>query len=300
MTPAIATLPTDGSGLFDTIAGLPVHPLVVHAAVVLMPLSVIGLLLVVLFRGLRHRYASLVTLGTVVGAIALFVAEQSGESLLKRTSVSHEHTEMGELAAKVGLGVAALTVLWYVLQRMSRRRAAVDGVEHQGVATTIVGALAALAGIGSVVAIVLAGHSGAQSAWADVVTPATGTPSSTATPAPSITSTDSATAGGAAAPTGTATTSGSATATSTATSSTTASGYTLAQVKEHNSASSCWTAIDGTVYDLTAWISQHPGGVGPIEGLCGTDGSAAFTQQHGGQARPARELAQFKLGALAG
>lgn len=87
--------------------------------------------------------------------------------------------------------------------------------------------------------------------------------------------------------------------TSTSTSGTTSSGITMATVMQHNSASSCYTAINGSVYDVTSWINQHPGGAQAILSLCGTDGSAAFNAQHGGQARPANELASFKIGALA-
>ncbi len=76
------------------------------------------------------------------------------------------------------------------------------------------------------------------------------------------------------------------------------SGYTMAQVVAHNTASSCWTAINGSVYNVTSWISQHPGGQQAIISLCGIDGSAAFNDQHGGQRRPASELASFKIGAL--
>jgi cytochrome b involved in lipid metabolism len=75
-------------------------------------------------------------------------------------------------------------------------------------------------------------------------------------------------------------------------------GYTMSQVAAHNSASSCWAAINGKVYNLTSWINQHPGGPGPILSLCGTDGSAAFNAQHGGQRRPESELANFYLGPL--
>lgn len=75
--------------------------------------------------------------------------------------------------------------------------------------------------------------------------------------------------------------------------------FTLAEVSAHGSASSCWTAINGGVYDVTSWINQHPGGQGPILSLCGHDGSSAFNGQHGGQARPASELASFKIGTLA-
>lgn len=68
---------------------------------------------------------------------------------------------------------------------------------------------------------------------------------------------------------------------------------------KHGTASSCWTAIDGNVYDVTDWITRHPGGQRPILGLCGKDGSSAFDNQHGGQSRPAAELKQFLIGTLA-
>ncbi len=75
-------------------------------------------------------------------------------------------------------------------------------------------------------------------------------------------------------------------------------GYTMAQVKANNTAKSCWTAIDGFVYDLTSWISAHPGGSGAILFLCGTDGSNAYKAQHEQQARPAVRLESYKLGPL--
>jgi cytochrome b involved in lipid metabolism len=77
-----------------------------------------------------------------------------------------------------------------------------------------------------------------------------------------------------------------------------ASGYTLAEVATHNTPADCWTAISGNVYNVTSWISKHPGGSDAIIYLCGKDGTAAFTGQHGGQPRPADELMAFKIGSL--
>ncbi|MGC9602749.1 MAG: cytochrome b5-like heme/steroid binding domain-containing protein [Minisyncoccia bacterium] len=85
----------------------------------------------------------------------------------------------------------------------------------------------------------------------------------------------------------------------TSSSSTPATSFTLAEIAAHNNASSCWSAINGKVYDLTSWINQHPGGPGHILSICGIDGSAAFNAQHSGQARPASELANFYIGTLA-
>jgi cytochrome b involved in lipid metabolism len=74
--------------------------------------------------------------------------------------------------------------------------------------------------------------------------------------------------------------------------------YTLAQVTTHNSSTNCWVAIRGNVYNVTPWITQHPGGQEAILSLCGTDGTAAFTTQHSGQPRPEQELKSFLIGTL--
>lgn len=57
------------------------------------------------------------------------------------------------------------------------------------------------------------------------------------------------------------------------------SSFTAAQVAEHNSESDCWTIINGNVYDLTAYVPRHPGGVDEIVAACGTDGTSLFTQR---------------------
>jgi hypothetical protein len=78
-----------------------------------------------------------------------------------------------------------------------------------------------------------------------------------------------------------------------------ASGYTMVKVKENNSATSCWSLINGNVYDLTKWINSHPGGSSAIKGICGRDGSSNFNGRHGGQSNPAENLAMYLLGPLA-
>jgi hypothetical protein len=80
---------------------------------------------------------------------------------------------------------------------------------------------------------------------------------------------------------------------------TTQSGYTMAKVKENNSASSCWSVINGNVYNLTQWINSHPGGPSVIRGLCGVDGTSSFNGKHRGQGNPTATLASYLLGPLA-
>jgi hypothetical protein len=75
-------------------------------------------------------------------------------------------------------------------------------------------------------------------------------------------------------------------------------GYTMEKVRANNSASSCWSVIDGNVYDLTKWISSHPGGAGNIISLCGKNGTAEFASKHRGDSNPQARLRGFLLGPL--
>ena len=74
--------------------------------------------------------------------------------------------------------------------------------------------------------------------------------------------------------------------------------YTLAQVAVHKDVSSCWSAVNDNVYDLTSWVAKHPGGEGAILSICGKNGSAAFNGKHDGAQKQADILATFKIGAL--
>jgi cytochrome b involved in lipid metabolism len=74
--------------------------------------------------------------------------------------------------------------------------------------------------------------------------------------------------------------------------------YTLAQVKTHKSATNCWAAVSGKVYNLTKWIAKHPGGGPFIKAMCGKDATPAFKGQHGLNGRPASMLAAYRIGVL--
>ncbi len=74
---------------------------------------------------------------------------------------------------------------------------------------------------------------------------------------------------------------------------------TLTEVNDHSDETSCWTVVDGNVYDLTPFITEHPGGKRAVLSLCGTDGTSAFHNQHGTQEDPAHELKEHLIGVLA-
>lgn len=97
------------------------------------------------------------------------------------------------------------------------------------------------------------------------------------------------------------TTNATTTATTTAIRATPSEGvFTQADVAQHSTEADCYASINGKVYNLTAWINQHPGGDRAILSICGTDGSAAFNAQHGkGGLRFETILNGFEIGVLA-
>lgn len=277
------------TSIFDTIAGLPVHPLAVHAAVVLLPLVSLGVLLTVFVRRWGTKYGFLTLLGVVAAAVSAFVAKESGEALLQKESVDPLHVFWGNITPLVALGLMATYGLWFMF---TRSRAKDAGTTTATPAKTspiamLFGGLSVLLALGVIVLAVVVGHSGATKVWAAANEP-TASASPSASPSAAVTSaTPSAAAS-------------SASSSASPSASSTAEALTMANVSTHNSATSCWTVINGNVYDLTSWIKQHPGGSSVILNLCGKDGTAAFTAEHGTQRSPNSTLAGFKLGPLAG
>lgn len=51
--------------------------------------------------------------------------------------------------------------------------------------------------------------------------------------------------------------------------------YTLSQVAEHKTETDAWIVIDGSVYDVTSYVGEHPGGDIILDHV-GTDASVAF------------------------
>ena len=50
------------------------------------------------------------------------------------------------------------------------------------------------------------------------------------------------------------------------------------EIAVNNSKDSCWTVIDGAVYDITAYVPRHPGGSTILQ-ACGGDGSSLFNDR---------------------
>lgn len=57
---------------------------------------------------------------------------------------------------------------------------------------------------------------------------------------------------------------------------------TASELEQHNTATDCWIAIHGNVYDLTNYARRHPGGAQVVTIFAGTDATAGYTRFHSG------------------
>ncbi|KAF2108048.1 mitochondrial cytochrome-like protein b2 [Lophiotrema nucula] len=53
-----------------------------------------------------------------------------------------------------------------------------------------------------------------------------------------------------------------------------------AEVAKHNSRKSCWIVLDSKVYDITSFLSKHPGGAATLLKQAGSDATTEFKKYH--------------------
>lgn len=56
---------------------------------------------------------------------------------------------------------------------------------------------------------------------------------------------------------------------------------TMEEVSRHNRPDDCWIIIGGVVYDVSEFLSVHPGGAGVLMEYAGRDCTEAFGRAHG-------------------
>lgn len=146
--------------MLQTIFGLPVHPLIVHATVVIVPLAALSVLLAAVWPRFRGWAGVLVPVLALAAVVLTPLSTSSGEALQGMVGDSHlveEHSELADMLIwwVIPLLVGAAGVWWF-------NRRGVTGRRGLMVAASVVSVVAAL---GTTVQVVLIGHSGAQAAW---------------------------------------------------------------------------------------------------------------------------------------
>ena len=163
---------TPAVGLLDSLFGLPAHPLLVHAAVVLVPLCAIGTIAIVVSARARERIGWIVAGLGIVGFVFAFLAKESGESLLETTRVTaavRDHADLGDWGV-IGaflVGGSACAVMLFDLFVMERVRRGLPDLSVTRPLRTLVAVFAVVFCLAGTFAIIRVGHTGAKAAWED-------------------------------------------------------------------------------------------------------------------------------------
>lgn len=149
--------------LFDTVGGIPVHALVVHAVVVLVPLAAIGAVLMAVRPAFSRRFGSLVVIIAGIGAAASLVAKESGEQLALRVGEPDPHVELGDVMPLFASGLLVLVLVFWLFDR---------GIPANRSRPAWLVVLAVVMVIGAVAATwwtIRVGDSGAKAVWEPIL-----------------------------------------------------------------------------------------------------------------------------------
>lgn len=153
--------------MFDQINGLPVHVLVLHAAVVFVPLLALGAIVYALVGRWRPKIGWAVLLLGIVAPICTFVAKESGEKLYDRLAphmsaggkkLLDEHMSFGGSTFWWTLALGVVSIVTVVLT--SRPKSTLPKVAQWVLSAAMV-VLAVLAGY----YVYRTGDSGAKAVW---------------------------------------------------------------------------------------------------------------------------------------
>lgn len=168
-----------------TIAGLPAHILLVHAVVVLVPLTALLTVLVTAWPAARARLAVPNAVLAVVALVSVPLTTDAGEWLehnLPRTDLIRIHTQLGDTLLPWVIGLALIAVGVAVREVVAARSAARQHVGAGAPAaappaaapwggrnvTVALAVLAVVVGAGAAYTTYRIGDSGAQAVWQGV------------------------------------------------------------------------------------------------------------------------------------
>ena len=146
--------------------GIPLHPLVVHAVVVLVPLVALGVLVVAFWGKARRQFGWLLAVFSVGAVGATLLAAESGEELFESlgeeaSSTLSSHMSWGRVAFWPAL-VMAVALIAMMLTTRGR-----DPKQRLPMLYWVTAVIAALAAVASLVLVVMVGHSGATAVWSE-------------------------------------------------------------------------------------------------------------------------------------
>jgi hypothetical protein len=151
----------------EELFGLPAHPLVVHAAVVLLPLAALTTVVCAAVPRTRRSFAFVAVALALVALLAVGLAQGSGEELedkVDETELVEKHTGEGERVLPWAIAVVIAAAAVAAVPMLRRHRPALSA----GTITAALVVLSLVAGAGATWTVVDVGHSGAKATWDDL------------------------------------------------------------------------------------------------------------------------------------
>ncbi|WP_435205703.1 DUF2231 domain-containing protein [Micromonospora sp. bgisy143] len=158
--------------MFEEFQGIPAHPLVLHAAVVFVPLLALLAIAYALVAPIRPHTRWVLALLAVGAPICALLAKLTGDAFFERLRSANRvtpefvpkleaHQDFGDMTlyAAIALGIVALALVRFVPPR------AAEGVPANRAVTVTLQVLSVLAAAVAVYYVVRTGDSGAKAVW---------------------------------------------------------------------------------------------------------------------------------------
>ncbi|GEP48815.1 hypothetical protein FVP74_08445 [Microbacterium saccharophilum] len=150
------------------VSGLPLHPLVVHAVVILVPLTALALVLGALWPAARTRLGLVTPIAALVVLVLVPVTVLAGESLKETVGplpTVERHEGFGRMLMPWAIALFVVAAGQWVWHRRPRARFAESARTAARAIDIALIVLAVVAAVGSAVVVVLAGESGSRAVW---------------------------------------------------------------------------------------------------------------------------------------
>ena len=152
----------------EFVNGLPLHPLVVHFVVVLLPLSVLGAIVIAVWPAMRERFGWLVVAAAAVATLLVPVATNSGGKLKARVGPDNprilRHEELGNQMIYWAIPLLVFVVALMVVHELSKRME----IRWAKLATIVIAVLTIGAGVGVGIHVYRVGDAGSRASYGDV------------------------------------------------------------------------------------------------------------------------------------
>lgn len=144
----------------DKVFGLPAHPLLVHAPIILIPALALAALALAMKPAWRARLATPMAIAGLAVMVLTILAAGAGEQFQLRvgdTPLVRDHADLGNQTEIIMIVFALVLVALAVAVRRTMAKL-----------ITPLAVLAAIAGIVTTIWVVRTGHAGAKAVWQDI------------------------------------------------------------------------------------------------------------------------------------